>query len=102
MATLSTVTLLDLLPAVSDDATGEDEVVAAVTSLIHSGTARLGGTWAGARTALAAPACAARAPSAPPKGPRRPRHTVYNEALRSLLRQSPAMGDEAGTVNEGG
>jgi hypothetical protein len=44
-----TITLLDLLSAVSESAGSEREVVATVVHLVNSGAVRLGGTFRGAR-----------------------------------------------------
>jgi hypothetical protein len=56
MATSSKATLLDLVRIVSEFATSDGEVVAAVVYLINSGKVRLCGTFAGARIDLGAQA----------------------------------------------
>ena len=61
MATPSKATLLDLVQAVSDFATSDDEIVATVTYLINSGKVLLCGNFAGATIDLPLPAYAARA-----------------------------------------
>jgi len=53
MARAYTSTLLDLVQAVSEFATTDDEILATVTHLINSGKVLLGGTFAGARIDLA-------------------------------------------------
>jgi hypothetical protein len=55
MATTRKSTLLDLVQAVSDYATSDDEVVATVAYLINSGKVLLCGNFAGARIDLSAP-----------------------------------------------
>jgi hypothetical protein len=45
---MMTVTLLDLVSAVSDNAESDEEVVATVTHLINSDLVRLGGSFRGA------------------------------------------------------
>lgn len=52
MATVHTSTLLDLVQAVSEFATTDDEIVATVTYLVNSGRVRLCGNFAGARIDL--------------------------------------------------
>jgi hypothetical protein len=54
MATTRKSTLLDLVQAVSDYATSDDEVVATVAYLINSGKVLLCGNFAGARIDLSA------------------------------------------------
>jgi hypothetical protein len=49
-------TLLDLVQAVSDYATSDDEIVATVAYLINSGKVQLCGNFAGARINLSTPA----------------------------------------------
>jgi hypothetical protein len=46
------VTLLDLVTAVADCATSEEEVVATVAHLVNSGRVRLGGNFCGAQIDL--------------------------------------------------
>jgi len=48
----STVTLFDLVSAVSDYAKSEAELVATVAHLVNSGRVRLGGHFSGARIDL--------------------------------------------------
>jgi hypothetical protein len=55
MAPARKSTLLDLVQAVSDYATSDDEVVATVAYLINSGKVLLCGNFAGARIDLSAP-----------------------------------------------
>jgi hypothetical protein len=52
-------TLLDMVQAVSDYATSDEEIVATVAYLINSGKVRLCGNFAGARIDLSVPACPA-------------------------------------------
>jgi hypothetical protein len=49
----TTTTLLDLVNAVSAHARSDAEVVATIVHLVNSGAVRLGGTFRGARFALA-------------------------------------------------
>jgi hypothetical protein len=58
MATLHTMTLLDVVQAVSEYTTSEEEVVATVAHLVNSGRVRLCGTFAGARIDLSTAAYA--------------------------------------------
>jgi hypothetical protein len=55
MATPSKMTLLDLVQAVSDFATNDEEIVATVAYLINSGKVLLCGNFAGARIDLSGP-----------------------------------------------
>jgi len=55
MQTPASTTLLDLVQAVSQYTTRDDEVVATVAYLINSGKVRLCGNFAGARIDLTAP-----------------------------------------------
>jgi hypothetical protein len=55
MATLSKMTLLDLVEAVSDFAKNDEEIVATVAYLINSGKVLLCGNFAGARIDLSVP-----------------------------------------------
>jgi hypothetical protein len=48
-------TMLDVVWAVSEYATNDDEIIATVASLINSGTVRLCGTFAGARIDVSTP-----------------------------------------------
>lgn len=52
MKRLTTITLLDLVQAVSHFAVSDTEVVATVTYLVNSGKVRLCGNFAGAKIAL--------------------------------------------------
>ena len=52
MTTPSQATLLDVVRAVSEYTTSDDEVVATVAFLINSGKVRLCGTFAGAKIDL--------------------------------------------------
>jgi hypothetical protein len=52
MKKLTTITLLDLIQAVSHFAVSDTEVVATVTYLVNSGKVRLCGNFAGAKIAL--------------------------------------------------
>ena len=54
-----TVTLLDLLTAVSKEARTEAELLATVVHLVNSGQVRLGGCFQGARFAMEAVPAAA-------------------------------------------
>ena len=49
----TTVTMLDLINAVSEAARSEAEVIATLVYLVNSGAVRLGGTFRGARFDLA-------------------------------------------------
>ena len=59
MTTHRTMTLLDVVEAVSEYTTSDEEVVATVASLINSGRVLLCGTFAGARIDLSVPTSAA-------------------------------------------
>ena len=56
MATVQTLTLLELVQTLNEFAQTDDEVVAAVTQLVNSGQVRLGGNFTGARINLSTPA----------------------------------------------
>ena len=49
---MRTVTLLDLVSAISESADSDDEVVATVTHLVNADLVRLGGSFRGARIDL--------------------------------------------------
>jgi hypothetical protein len=63
MATPSKVTLLDLVQAVNNYATNDDEIVATVASLVNSGKVLLCGNFAGARINIFVPAGTAHMPT---------------------------------------
>jgi hypothetical protein len=63
MATVQTLTLLDLVQTLNEFAQTDDEVVAVVTQLVNSGQVRLGGNFTGARINLSTPASLAKYPT---------------------------------------
>ncbi len=54
------VTMLDLVAAVSRFARGDDEVVATVSHLIHTGVVRLGGSFRDRKVSLRSPGSSGR------------------------------------------
>jgi len=52
---VSTVTLLELVSAVSEYALSEEEVIGTVVHLVNSGRVRLGGIFRGSRFDLSSP-----------------------------------------------
>ena len=55
MATITKITLLDLVQAINELCTSETETVATIAYLVNSGKVRLGGNFAGATIDLAPP-----------------------------------------------
>jgi hypothetical protein len=60
MATITKMTLLDLVQLVSDCSTSDAEIVATVAHLVNSGKVRLCGNFAGAKIDLATPAASVK------------------------------------------
>ena len=63
MATITKITLLDLVQAITDLSTSETETVATIAYLVNSGKVRLCGNFAGATIDLATPAARLNASS---------------------------------------
>ena len=65
MATITKITLLDLVQAITELSTSETETVATIAYLVNSGKVRLCGNFAGATIDLAPPAARLKLPRVP-------------------------------------